>query len=237
MHSGVWGTLPARLARRHRVHAVDLPGHGRSAPLPAFALDAVVAALDEAFRAQERPLTVLGWSMGALVAIRWALAAPARVARLILVAATPRFVASDDWPHAMTQETLGRFGDELHVAWKATVLRFLSLQVHGSEHGRAALGEMRGQIFAHGEPSPRVLAGALDVLAQTDLRTDVALLTQPSLVVAGSRDTLALPDAASWLADHLGDARCLTIAGAGHAPFLSHPEEFVTAVEAFLDGG
>jgi len=236
MHSGAWGPLPPRLARRYRVHAVDLPGHGHSAPLPAFTLDGVVAALEAAFATSAQPLTVVGWSLGGLIAMRWALAQPECVTRLVLIAATPRFVASEDWPHALSAETLARFGDELHVAWKPTVERFLALQVHGSEHGRATLALMREQLFARGEPSPGMLAGALAVLAGTDLRPDLAALAQPTLVVAGSRDTLILPGAGAWLAEHLPDAKCITISGAGHAPFLSHPEAFAAAVEAFLDG-
>ena len=236
MHSGAWGPLPPRLARRYRVHAVDLPGHGHSAPLPAFTLDGVVAALEAAFAPSAQPLTVVGWSLGGLIAMRWALAQPACVTRLVLIAATPRFVAREDWPHALSAETLARFGDELHVAWKPTVERFLALQVHGSEHGRATLALMREQLFARGEPSPGMLAGALAVLAGTDLRRDLAALAQPTLVVAGSRDTLILPGAGAWLAEHLPDAKCVSISGAGHAPFLSHPEAFAAAVEAFLDG-
>ena len=236
MHSGVWGNLPARLSQRHRVHAVDLPGHGHSAPIPSFALDDVVAALDATFAAQAQPLTVLGWSLGGLIAMRWAFTLPARVARLVLVSTTPCFVATEDWPHAMSTETLRRFGDELHVSWRATVLRFLSLQVHGSEHGRTTLALLRGQLFARGEPSLRALAGALEILARSDLRTDVAALAQPALVVTGTRDTLAYPGAASWLAEHLPNGKCVTIRGAAHAPFLSHPEPFGAVVQAFLDG-
>ena len=236
MHSGAWGPLPPWLARRYRVHAVDLPGHGHSAPLPAFTLDGVVAALEAVFALSAQPLTVVGWSLGGLIAMRWALAQPECVTRLVLIAATPRFVASEDWPHALSAETLARFGDELHVAWKPTVERFLALQVHGSEYGRATLALMREQLFARGEPSPGMLAGALAVLAGTDLRLDLAALAQPTLVVAGSRDTLILPGAGAWLAEHLPDAKCITISGAGHAPFLSHPEAFAAAVEGFLDG-
>jgi len=95
---------------------------------------------------------------------------------------------------------------------------------------------MREQLFARGEPSPGMLAGALAVLAGTDLRRDLAALAQPTLVVAGSRDMLILPGAGAWLAEHLPDAKCVSISGAGHAPFLSHPEAFAAAVEAFLDG-
>jgi pimeloyl-[acyl-carrier protein] methyl ester esterase len=234
MHSGAWGELPARLARHHRVHAVDLPGHGHSPPLPAFTLHDVVATLDGAFGREGAPLTVLGWSLGALVAMRWALVARERVARLVLVAATPRFVAKADWPHAMAPQTLERFGDELRVAWKETVHRFLSLQVRGSEHARGTLARMREALFAHGEPSPATLADALAVLRRTDLRAEIGSITQPTLVIGGDRDTLVLPGAAAWLADHLPHATHANISGAGHAPFLSHPEAFAAAVEDFL---
>ena len=235
MDAGVWGSLPDRLARRHRVHAVDLPGHGRSTPPTAFTLDAVVTALDAAFALEPRPFTVLGWSLGGLLAMRWALAHPTRVARLILVATTPRFVASKDWDHGLPRQMLERFGDELRVAPKATVLRFLSLQVHGSEHARATLASMRERLFARGEPLPATLAGALEVLDGTDLRADVAALALPTLLVTGDRDTVVLPGAGAWLAGQMPDAEFVRIAGAAHAPFLSHPGAFDAAVESFLD--
>ncbi len=236
MHSGVWGPLLSRLARRHRVHAVDLPGHGHSAPLEPFTLEDTVRALAAAFEPERQSLTVLGWSLGGLLAMRWALACPARVGKLILVCTTPRFVAGADWPDAMSRQTLIRFGDELHVAWKATVQRFLALQVHGSDHGHAALAALRQQLFARGEPSPRALAGALDLLLTADLRADVHAIAQPALVVAGSRDGLALPAAGEWLAATLPAARLALIEGAAHVPFLSHPDPFDRALAGFLDG-
>ncbi len=230
MHAGVFGASIAHLAARFRVHAVDLPGHGHSAAFEPYTLDGVVTAVDRACAGVARPLTVLGWSFGGLVALRWARLAPERVARLVLVCTTPKFVSHDDWPHAMSREVLERFGDELHFAWKLTVQRFLALQVHGSEHGRAALAALRGQIFARGEPSPRALRGALGVLATTDLRTEVAAIAQPALVISGSRDTLATPAAGEWLAGALPDARFALLHGAAHAPFLSHPDAFRQAL-------
>jgi len=236
MHSGLWGPFVPRLAKRHRVHAVDLPGHGHSAAPAAFGLDECVGALAAAFPAAQQPLTVLGWSLGGLVAMRWALAAPERVGRVVLVATSPRFVAGPDWPHAMSREALDRFGDELHVAWKLTVLRFLALQMHGGEHGRAALAALRGQLFARGEPAPKALFAALDTIRHADLRADVHRIGQPALVVSGERDTLTPPGAGRWLAGHLPDARFVAIAGAAHAPFLSHADAFGVALTEFLDG-
>ena len=235
MHSDMWGPLLPRLAQRFRVHAVDLPGHGRSAPLHGFTLDGVVETLASVFAAEQRPLAVLGWSLGGLVAMRWARLQPARVGRLVLVATSPRFVPGDDWPHAMSDETLARFGDELHVAWKHTIRRFLALQLQGSERGRATMAALKDRIFARGEPSPKALFGALALIRGADLRGEVGTITQPALVVSGARDTLALPGAGRWLADHLPNARFALVPGAAHVPFLSHGDAFGAALDPFLD--
>jgi pimeloyl-[acyl-carrier protein] methyl ester esterase len=236
MHSGFWGGLVDRLACRHRVYAVDLPGHGESPAPPQFTLDGVVDALDATFGTAGPPLAVLGWSLGGLVAMRWALARPHRVDRLVLVATSPRFVAAADWAHAMAPETLARFGDELRVAWKLTVQRFIALQLHGSEHSRALLADMRERLSARRPPSPATLAEALALLRDTDFRNDAAGIEQPALVISGDRDTLAFPAAGRFLAERLPHARFAPIAGAAHVPFLSHADAFGAALGAFLDG-
>ena len=234
MHSGVWGGIVAQLARSHRVHAVDLPGHGHSAPVAPCTLDAMVAAVDASLADEARPLAVLGWSLGGLVAMRWAESRPARVNRLALVCTTPRFVAGADWPHAMNAEAIARFGDELHVAWKLTVQRFLALQVHNSEHGRATLAAIREQLWARGEPSRSALSATLDVLVGADLRAAARRITQPTIVIAGRRDTLTPTAAGRWLAAAIPGAQFAEIAGSAHAPFLSHRDEFFALLERFL---
>ena len=236
MHSGLWGPLVPRLARRHRVHAVDLPGHGESPAPPRFTLDGVVDALDAAFGTDGAPLTLVGWSLGGLVAMHWALARPDRVGRLVLIATSPRFVAADDWPHAMARETLSRFGDELRVAWKLTILRFLALQLHGAEHSRALLADMRQRLLARKAPSATTLLDALSLLQDCDFRSEAARIEQPALVVTGDRDTLAYPAAGRFLAERLPHARFALIAGAAHVPFLSHADAFGAALDGFLDG-
>jgi len=235
MHSGIWGPAREQLARTHRVHAVDLPGHGHSAPVTPCTLDAIVESVDAALASEAAPIAVLGWSLGGLVAMRWALTRPERIDRLVLVCTTPRFVAGPDWPHAMGPEAITRFGDELHVAWKLTVQRFLALQVHNSEHGRATLAAMRESLWARGEPSRSALAATLDVLATADLRAVAPDIVQPTLVVAGGRDTLTPPGAGRWLADAIPGAQFQEIAGSAHAPFLSHRDECLAVLEHFLD--
>jgi pimeloyl-[acyl-carrier protein] methyl ester esterase len=231
LHGGLFAPLLPTLTPRHRVAVVDLPGHGSSPPVVPYTLDALTDAVAATIAG---PATVLGWSMGGLVALRLAQRYPQRVARLVLVCTSPRFVVDDDWPHAMAAQTLARFGDELAVAYRLTLQRFLSLQVQGSEDGRRPLAALRGALFARGEPPREALAAGLDLLARTDLRAAVPTLDVPALVVSGRRDALTPAAAGAWLAGALPRARHVEIAGAAHAPFLSHPAEFGAALQAFL---
>ena len=245
MHSALWAPLLPRLIGRFRVHLVDLPGHGHSPPLgpqTPYTLDAIVAAiaagLGELPQFSTEPPTLLGWSLGGMVALKWALAAPQRLTpvRLVLTATTPCFVQRPDWPHAMPLDTLQQFGDELRLSYKLTLQRFVTLQVQGSDDARAVLSRLREQLFGRGEPAPQVLRDALDLLATTDLRGEVAAIAQPTLVIAGDRDMLTPAEAGKWLADAIPRATYRLIPGAAHAPFLSHPDAFVAALAAFTDG-
>ncbi len=237
MHSGIWGPLLPALATRFRVHAPDLPGHGRSEAISRFDLESLAVAMASRFDGEREPLTVLGWSLGASVALRWAGMRPERVKRLVLVAATPRFVASADWPYAMAGETLARFGDELRISYRLTLQRFLSLQLAGSDEGRAVGASLRRALFARGEPAPAVLSAALALLAREDLRPEIPAIRQPALVIAGERDMLTPPAAGAWLAAALPHARFVLIPGAAHVPFLSHPAAFLQVLDGFIGGG
>ena len=231
MHGGVFAPLVPTLARRHRVHVVDLPGHGASAPVAPYDLATLASALDRATVDEGSPLTLLGWSLGGMVALEFARTRPERVRGLVLVATTPSFVTRPDWPHAMATSTLARFGDELRVAYRATLLRFLTLQVQGSDEGRRTLAALRERLFARGDPDPRQLDAALALLRETDLRPQLSDVRAPALVVGGQRDALVPLAATEALAAALRDATHQTIEGAAHAPFLSHPAAFAAALE------
>ncbi|MEO6564502.1 MAG: pimeloyl-ACP methyl ester esterase BioH [Casimicrobiaceae bacterium] len=235
MHGGLFASLIPALSRRFRVLVVDLPGHGNSAAAPLLSVDDAVQRIEAVCRDITEPLRVLGWSMGGALALHWARRAPDRIARLVLVSASPRFITAPDWPHAMAPATLQRFGDELAVAYRLTLQRFLTLQVQGSDGGRTALHALRDALFARGDPGRGQLRDALAMLQAIDVRGDLAHIGVPALLVAGDRDTLTPAAASAWMAATMSDARLVTIPGAAHAPFLSHRAAFDAAVLPFLE--
>jgi len=235
MHGGLFAPIIPALARHHRVHVVDLPGHGHSKPLPEMTLETATATVASHASTLGEPATICGWSFGGLVALRLAHQFPGLVRSLVLACTTPRFVAGGDWSHAMNATTLARFGDELAVSYRHTLQRFLTLQVQGSDAGRAALATLRHELFARAAPSPATLSSVLRILAETDLREEVRTIAAPTLVVTGERDALTPAAAGAWLAHAMPNARHVDIPGAAHAPFLSHRDAFTGAVTSFLD--
>ena len=232
MHGGIWGRIVERLAQCRRVLCVDLPGHGASAPVDEFTLDGLVQALSDRF---DEPLAVCGWSLGGQVAMRWAALHPQQVSKLILLATTPRFVKCTDWPHALAAQTLQEFAAALLEDHAQTLKRFFALQVRGSMDERALLASLRAQMLSRGEPDLAALRGGLEVLRGTDLRATLPRLRQPTLVLAGERDMLTPAAASAYMAQALPDARLMCVAGAAHAPFLSHPDMVVERMVGFLD--
>lgn len=231
LHSGIWSTLLPELTRHFCVTCVDLPGHGRSAAPPeAFGLDGAAAAVAAV---APRGAAWLGWSLGGQVALAAALAGY-DVRRLVLVATTPRFVTAPDWPCGIAATTLAQFAATLVEDHHKTVRDFLTLQVRGDRRAASRLAELRHVAGNHGPPAPSALAAGLAVLADTDLRRRLAEVVQASLVISGERDRLTPVEAGRRLAAALPAGRFLCLPGAAHAPFLTHPGEFVAAVAAFL---
>ena len=231
MHSGMWGQVTRELSKSHRVHCVDLPGYASSDTCTPYDLDALVQQFSAQFN---ETMTVVGWSLGGQLALRWAQQHPEQVSRLVLVATTPCFVQKENWNSAMAIDTLREFAASLLQNHAQTLRRFLALQVRGSENEKQLLSDLRAQLFAKGEPAMEALKGGLDILRDTDMREVLKNIEQATLVIAGERDTLTPAAASAYMADTLPNAHLAVVKGAAHAPFLSHPQLFVQHLKNFL---
>ena len=221
--------MATALADRFTCHLVDLPGHGASRT-PAVADLAHVA--DSVADAFPLPVAVVGWSLGGLVAMQWALQRPEAVRALALTATSPCFVRQPDWPHAQPAGQIAAVADSLGSDFEATLNRFLALQLLGAPDARATVNAVRDSLFAHGRPQG--LAPMLDVLVAADLRARVSQIACPVWLGFGARDAITPLAAGEWLATALPDALWQPFERASHAPFLSHESEFTARLGDFL---
>jgi pimeloyl-[acyl-carrier protein] methyl ester esterase len=228
------GPLAARLRPTFRTLRVDLRGHGRSAPAPTATLDDHAADLDGLLDAcaLDRPL-ILGWSLGAQVALRAFPSIRRRIAGLVLVGATPRFTAAEGWPHGLPARQVEVLAQRFRRDPARTRARFLADLLAPAE--REALGGERLAALDGAMPPPETgaaLAG-LEALATVDLRPGLADVDRPLLVLHGAEDPICPAGAGRALAAAVPGAELAVLEGAGHAPFLTREGEVAAAVLAF----
>jgi pimeloyl-ACP methyl ester carboxylesterase len=201
--------IPA-LARSFRVTAIDLPGFGTSHRMAHFVLrevpGQVVRAMDEL--GIERA-SIIGHSMGGLVAGGIAADYPDRVERLVLVDAG--FLSlSPGW----TARVLG----------PARAVRWVSPRM-----ARAFVEDVARSGLV------RLLEATVEVL-RADWKEKLPRITAPTLVVWGERDTICPLRIGERIVSLVPDARLLVMRNAAHNPMWERHEEFDREVLAFLTG-
>jgi pimeloyl-[acyl-carrier protein] methyl ester esterase len=216
-HAGVWADLIARLDLGHAVFAPDFPGDGSAA----CTIEEVV---DELAAIAPQRCVLAGWSLGGQLALLWARRHPQQVARVVLIASTPRFVSAPDWAHGMAAATLAGFAAELAADPAATLRRFLLLETRGDAEASAVARRLDAALAARPPADHDALARTLDWLRDTDLRASLQEIRQAVLVIHGDRDRITPPAAGEYLAAHLPQARLVMLPGAAHAPFISDPD-------------
>lgn len=223
MNQHVWQTVKQALEDRYTVHWVDLPGHGCNQKV---ALNNLEHATDRIAECLPDDIAILGWSLGGLIAQNLALRFPHKVKQLILVATSLSFVQRDHWQHAMRPETLQGFSENLQLDFAGTLKRFLALQFMGVKGVQAEVKKLRHELLTN-PPTTQALVDGLDILKTADFRKQINKVR--SHWILGELDRLV---PAQVKMDLLASAHNSVdiIPNAGHAPFISHPNEFVQSL-------
>jgi len=166
---------------------------------------------------------LLGWSLGGIYALELALRYPHKFETLSLVAFSPCFVTRPGWSCAVHLSVFDGFGDQLERDWQRTLRRFLALQMQGETAARELSRELWRHIFDTGQPDVGVLRFGLDLLKTRDYRTRLGEIKIPFNFILGERDRLVPLSVKRQIADLEPGIQVESVAGAAHAPFLSHP--------------
>jgi len=220
------GVIDALDTTRLRTITLDLRGHGGSGGDDAeYTLELLTAdALATADSVGADELIVMGFSMGAKFAQHLALAAPGRVAGLILVAGCP--TGEIPLPPELVADWNSRAGD-------AERLTELTLQYAAGPIEPDALDSWARNAAAI---SPAALAGSLTATISTSFASEVGAISAPTLVVGGTSDSIFTPDLLrDAVAGPIAGARLALLDG-GHELLLEKPRDVAALVEGFLAG-
>jgi len=210
-----WGMVTARLARAAHTVAIDLPGHGASAPADPAALsmaryrDAVgelCAALSLG------PAVLVGHSLGALVAIEAALAWPDQVRALVLCAAAPKMTTDPQLIRLLRDDPAAA------ALWLAD--QALSPRVKPAVR--------RGFLAAGAPAAPEIARADFAIVEATDLTDRLGALACPVTWLDGADDRIT-PAAAGRRGS------IVTVPDAGHILPIEAPGAIVEAVLRAVD--
>jgi pimeloyl-[acyl-carrier protein] methyl ester esterase len=246
MQPAVWDGFAAQLASQYGLtpHAQALPGYA-AAPTSSSSrrgsalgvpdtLDDLVDAMLAGLPDLSTPITLCGWSFGAMLAMHAAQRCPDKVARLILIGATPSFVRRVDWPHGMTPHALAEFAEAVGCDPKTALKRFIALFNQNDVNGRRIGRDLVRALTADELPPAPILTAGLALLRDIDLRDLLPNIVQPTLLLHGAHDPLMSLAGAEWLAVTLPQARLAVLPDAAHAPFLSDAVGCAALIADFL---
>lgn len=224
---GMWRPQLDALAADYHLLLIDTRGHGRSRVPPGpYTLDMltqdVLAVLDAA---DIERFHFCGISMGGMIGLMLALRAPTRVRSLVAC------------------NTGARIGTE--ASWQARIEAVEHAGMRGIRD--AVLARWYGQDFAQKQPTlhaaieqtfcstdPAGYIGCCQALATADLRSEIASIRTPTLIVGGTHDLSTPPELAHWLHAQIAGSELTIFEGAAHLSNLDRPDEFSTCLCRFL---
>lgn len=244
-HSLLWPALAA-LATQRQLIFFDQRGRGRSAVPPGIHASRIefdagdVPALRIALGIAR--WDVLGHSWGGGIAMLATAQDLAATRRLVLVNAVG---VTSHWLAPLHDAGVARLAEGAQArlaAFDTAALRAPDLDTHARYSQAFFPAWFADQQFAASVTPPQSTSAVGAVVAARlrregyDWTETLRDLPTPTLVVHGAADVLPLAEAARTAA-HLGHARLLPIAEAGHNPFWEAPDAFFAAVHAFLAEG
>jgi pimeloyl-ACP methyl ester carboxylesterase len=238
------------LADRNQLILYDPRGRGRSSAIESGCVS-FEADVQDVERVREHldldMVALIGWSYYGGVAARYAMRFPERVARLVLVGASP--VRAGSFFRALQEEQNARLQaiapdlmrematgaphtpERLRAFWNA----FLDARSYVKPPWPAKKSRPEDLDNERLERAFPLIAAAMRIMGDWDWRTDARAIDAPTLVIDGVADLLPYEACREWLAA-LPNARAIVMEGAGHFPSFEAPERYFGILREFLLG-
>ena len=208
-----WMPTMEELSEQHRTYALDLWGFGDSDKSTnrhgvEKYVDLLKAFMDELGVA---PAALVGHSLGATVAVKFAVANPNRVTKLMLVSLP--VVGEAINRRLFTAGSTSRLGRLLGGRWPI-------------DHE---------EVLAEAEKAnENVIALTVQACAELDLRENLRQIKVPLLAVYGEKDNLVDPTQAKLLENTASNVRSITLPESRHFPMLDEASKFHRLLRDFL---
>jgi len=238
-HARSWDAFAEAMTDRYRVLALDQRGHGETgwAPADQYAIADMADDLEAFVKALGLSgYTLLGLSMGGMVAMEYAGRRPKELAACVIVDIGPEIVQSGSQRIQAGVQASDVFAsrDEAFAVARAANSRppeahhrhRSDYSLMRTEDGRWTYRYDRAMRRGGGRP-PRDPEAGWRALARTNV---------PTLVIRGELSDILSATMAAKMIETIPDARLALVNGSGHSVPLDAPDGFLAAAREFLRG-
>ena len=223
----IWQEVAPSFSGHYRVVLYDKRGHGLSdAPPAPYTIDDhtedLVAFLDRLGIAKA---SLVGLSVGGMIAQRMAVRAPDRVQSLTLCCTAAKIGTPELWADrigAVEKGGIEPIADAVLQRWFTSLFR------------ETRADELVGWRNMLARQPPHGYAGTCAAIRDADLRADAGRISAPTLCVAGDQDGSTPADVVKETAGLIPGARFALIEGAGHIPCVEKPAELSGLIKQHL---
>lgn len=232
----MWRFLAPEYAKRYRVVLFDLVGGGASDlsaydrdkydSLHGYARD-VVELVDEFGKG---PIVFVGHSVSAMIGTLANVAAPEKFAAQIMIGPSPCYINDGDYIGGFTRADIDSLLHTLEsnfLGWSST----MAPAVMGAPE-QPELGVELTNSFCRTDPE--IAKQFARVTFLSDVRTELAALAAPTLLLQSTEDLIAPVTVGEYMHRVLPRSTLTIVDNVGHCPHLSSPSACANAIDAFL---
>ncbi|MGX1134947.1 non-heme chloroperoxidase [Streptomyces glaucescens] len=228
----VWDYQVLDLAHQYRVITVDLRGHGAS-DKPWGTYDYTLFCRDLKTlmdHLQLEDVTLVGWSMGGHIGLKFARTIGAPVRRLVITGSGPRFLQAQDAPYGGAADSADALCEAIIDAHTETVAG-----LYGNNFHRTDLDATRDRFIRIGLQVPTFVAlSSFQALLAEDLRPDLPEIAMPIAVFAGRHDLIWDPAWSEYVAKSAPNASLTYFENSGHVAFVEDRSAWNRALVDFI---
>ena len=229
-----WDYQVLDLAPSYRCITVDLRGHGASdKPWGTYDYDLFVRDLDALLVGLDlTDVTLVGWSMGGHIGLKYAHQHPERISRLVITGSGPRFWQDEDAPYGTPADQVQGLIDAVRLARTETIAGLYSNNFYRTD--LKATEEWFVQI---GWKVPAFVGlSSFQAIIDEDLRQILGEINLPVAVFSGRHDLIWDPKWSEETHRLLPNSTLTYFENSGHVAFIENRAEWNAALVDVLEG-
>jgi len=230
----VWDYQVLDLADRFRVITVDLRGHGDSdKPWGDYGYGTFCADLRALMEhLQLEDVTLVGWSMGGHIGLKYVELYGAPVARLVITGSGPRFLQAPDAPFGGEPESAQALCDAVRYNRVETITGLYAGNFHLTD-----LEATRDWLIQIGLKVPAFVGlRSFEALLAEDVREGLSDIRVPVAIFSGRHDQIWPSGWSEVCAKSIPGASVTYFENSGHVAFIEDRTEWTQALVDFIDG-